>query len=424
MPGDKERTLRALPVIVFLFIFLLPLAATAVPPLDEVSVSMPVHGNLKKPEKPIDVPNPVEVLALREKQRIRDRLSSKSLSAPARAALEGELDSLAKTGTDRVLAILVEFGNDTLTWDVGDTWDPVGKADTSESTETTGDCSKIITASQSFDYSGPVHNEIPRPESEADRSGESIWIPDFSAEWFRSFLFGDGVIFDYKRKDGSSFSRDFSGKSVRDFFEDMSGGRYSIQGDVIGWLKVPHSTFWYGADTCPGKRSITSETNVAHNGAYPHGGDARTLVQHALDAVNSAYPGFDWTKYDQDGDGIIDRLWIVHAGYGEEDGTNLLNRTPYGEGSLWSHSWSLASPYTVDAVNDISAGPYILMPENGGIGVFAHESGHNVGAMDLYAYDGGEASAGFWTTMADDWTGYPIGFQPPALDPYHLDQWG
>ena len=23
--------------------------------------------------------------------------------------------------------------------------------------------------------------------------------------------------------------------------------------------------------------------------------------------------------------------------------------------------------------------------------------------------------------MADDWTGYPIGFQPPALDPYHLD---
>lgn len=26
--------------------------------------------------------------------------------------------------------------------------------------------------------------------------------------------------------------------------------------------------------------------------------------------------------------------------------------------------------------------------------------------------------------MADDWTGYPLGFVPPALDPWHLDNWG
>ena len=26
--------------------------------------------------------------------------------------------------------------------------------------------------------------------------------------------------------------------------------------------------------------------------------------------------------------------------------------------------------------------------------------------------------------QADDWTGYPIGFQPPAVDPWHLDWWG
>jgi hypothetical protein len=64
------------------------------------------------------------------------------------------------------------------------------------------------------------------------------------------------------------------------------------------------------------------------------------------------------------------------------------------------------------------------MPENGGIGVFAHEYGHNLGAMDLYAYDLGDTSAGFWTIMADDWTGYPIGYQPPAPDPMHLDWWG
>ena len=26
--------------------------------------------------------------------------------------------------------------------------------------------------------------------------------------------------------------------------------------------------------------------------------------------------------------------------------------------------------------------------------------------------------------QADDWTGYPIGYQPPAPDPMHLDWWG
>ena len=26
--------------------------------------------------------------------------------------------------------------------------------------------------------------------------------------------------------------------------------------------------------------------------------------------------------------------------------------------------------------------------------------------------------------QADDWTGYPIGFEPPAPDPWHLDNWG
>ena len=63
-----------------------------------------------------------------------------------------------------------------------------------------------------------------------------------------------------------------------------------------------------------------------------------------MDAVNAAYPGFDWAQYDQDGDGIIDRLWIVHAGYGEEDSPILLNRTDYGEAAIWSHSAAVSRP--------------------------------------------------------------------------------
>jgi len=188
---------------------------------------------------------------------------------------------------------------------------------------------------------------------------------------------------------------------------------------VIGWVQVPHSTWYYDADQCPGARSGAT---VQRGGMIPGAGNTRTLVRDALDKVNELYPSFDWKKYDQDGDGVIDRLWIVHSGYGEEDSPTMLNRTDYSEAAVWSHSSSVVPPYPV--APGVAAGPYIVMPENGGIGVFAHEYAHNLGAMDLYAYDQGETSTGFWALQADDWTGYPIGYQPPAPDPMHLDWWG
>ena len=335
----------------------------------------------------------------------------------------------AKSGTDRILVILVEFGgSDTFTFTPGvSTWDPYAKSDYSEATGAGCDCANIVSAHaeltgpKSFTYSGPLHNQIPRPLSAADESGDSIWTTDFSHEWYEAFLFGDGVTFNYDREDSSHVSLDFTGKSVRHYYEDMSGGAYTITGDVVGWIQVPHSTWYYGADCCPG--ALSGGDN--DGSPIPEGGSPRDLVSDALAKVNELYPGFNWQQYDQDGDGIIDRLWIVHAGYGEEESGTTLNRTDYGESAIWSHSSSLTPSYEVDATNHISAGPYIIMPENGGIGVFAHEFGHNLGAIDLYDTDNyAETSAGFWTLMCDDWTGYPIGFMPPAMDPWHLDTWG
>ena len=72
----------------------------------------------------------------------------------------------------------------------------------------------------------------------------------------------------------------------------------------------------------------------------------------------------------------------------------------------------------------VSANAYIMMPENAGIAVLAHEFGHNLGAMDLYTYGDGQTSAGFWTLMSDSWVGFPLGYLPEAMDPMHLDQWG
>ena len=371
--------------------------------------------------QPVDQPNPEDYLRNRRRQQLME------------AGRTAEANALRLTGTDRVLVILVEFaGTDVFTWEAGvSTWDPYGRADQDEAVYDdegnliVGDCSRIITQTTVFTYTGPLHNQIPRPLSPDDPSADSIWTEDFSPEWFEGFMFGQGVVFNYTMQDGTPVFEDFTGQSVADYYQDLSGGRYTITGDVIGWVQVPHSIWWYGADECPGRRSPYNPY-VAFGGAIPGAGSPQTLVKDALDAVNAISDtlswDFDWADYDLDGDGIIDRLWIVHSGYGEEDSTVLLNRTNYGEAALWSHSWHLSPPYEV--APGISVGPYIMMPENGGIAVFAHEYAHSLGAIDLYAYGYGETSAGFWTLMADDWTGYPIGFEPPAMDPWHLDNWG
>ena len=45
-------------------------------------------------------------------------------------------------------------------------------------------------------------------------------------------------------------------------------------------------------------------------------------------------------------------------------------------------------------------GDYTTEPENGGLGVFAHEFGHDLGLPDLYDTAGGDNGTGFWTLMS------------------------
>jgi immune inhibitor A len=378
-------------------------------------------------QKKIDEPNPLDY------QR---NLARAALMRQGDMAAEASALTLA--GTDKVLVILVEFaGLDTFTWTRGtSTWDPLNRGLASEgagitaATSPADRCNNIAATTGNYSYSGPMHNQIPTPQSEADASGVNIWTQDFNPQWFADFMFGNGVKINYQRVDGSVVNESFIGRSVKNYYKDMSNGLYDIEGNVVGWLSLPHSAMWYANNQCPGARSgAPSNVTVGKNGNnIPGAGSTRTMVKDALDAVNAKIaagdlPGFNWKDYDLNGDGVVDRLWIVHAGYGEEDNPTLLNRTNYGEGIPWSHSTG-GSPVLVDPVNNISTGPYIIMPENGGIGVFAHESGHNLGADDLYSYSGGETSVGFWSLMSDDWTGYPIGFQPPSVDPMHLDWWG
>ena len=56
--------------------------------------------------------------------------------------------------------------------------------------------------------------------------------------------------------------------------------------------------------------------------------------------------------------------------------------------------------------SDYWVGKYTIQPENGGVGVFTHEYGHDLGLPDLYDTSGGENGTGFWTLMSSgSWMG-------------------
>ena len=64
---------------------------------------------------------------------------------------------------------------------------------------------------------------------------------------------------------------------------------------------------------------------------------------------------------------------------------------------------------------------YTINPEDGDVGVFCHEFGHDLGLPDQYDYTSatGDASSGFWTVMAGgSWLGrqWGIGTKPAAMN--------
>jgi len=400
----RKIFVRSFAVLTILAIVLgmLPMALLAQPPQPVAEDAV-----LAKPKnvKPKDAPNPIDYKRLEKREQLL--LQGKFAEAAA----------LAKTGSDTLLVILVEFaGSDTATWSPGDIWDPIGYPG-AEDWEDLGDCSGIITETQEFTFTGPLHNQLVKPTSMDHPGYNAMWTEDFSRNFYWEMLFGNGAFSEYTMENDQQVTIDLRGLSMRQYFEEQSKGMYTLDGDVVGWVQVPHSQAYYGADACPGGR--TSGYSSVADGFFPGGGDPRDLASDAVDAIVASDPTFDWAQYDQNADGVLDRVMIVHAGYGEEDSTDLLWESGQGEHAIWSHSWSVY-PYHDIGDTGLQIGPYTMMPENGMVGVFAHEMAHNLGCRDLYAYNPGETSAGFWTLMADDWGGgWPHSAVPPGMDPWH-----
>lgn len=206
--------------------------------------------------------------------------------------------------------------------------------------------------------------------------------------------------------DTSAFSSMLFGESqgsMKAYFEENSYGKFSLTGDTYGWFRsackhgdiVNRDHVWgtaddHGLDTSPDaiNESICS---------FPL--NIWGLVAHT---VNLAADSIEFARYDNDGpdgvpssgddDGFVDALLIVHSGVGAE----IFGGLAIGANHIWSLHSSLDyyGPTAGTSVQGIRIGPFILVPELGQIGVYAHEFCHLLGLPDLYNSETGLSIVG------------------------------
>lgn len=172
--------------------------------------------------------------------------------------------------------------------------------------------------------------------------------------------------------------------SFKDYYLKASYNQLELNVDVFGWYMASAGYINYG------KSSPNYNYNVG------------TLVKRAILAADSA--GVDFSKYDNDSDGYVDGIIIMHAGIGAEE-----QSAPGANNHIWSHRYNL--DYTVGSVplDGVIIDAYGIFPEkryNGGaysqvgIGVISHEFGHLLDLPDLYSTQSKGEGAGNFANMA------------------------
>ena len=172
--------------------------------------------------------------------------------------------------------------------------------------------------------------------------------------------------------------------SVHDYFYDQSYGQFNLTFDVVGPVTLSNNYGYYGT-----------------NGALLDGNDMRPN-EMVVEACHLADKFVDFSDYDWNGDGEVEQVFIVYAGYGESNGA--------ASNTIWPHKHNLE--YTNSGIQKLDGtiiNQYACSCELAGytgktlngIGTACHEFSHCFGLPDFYdvEYNGG-FGMGFWDVMS------------------------
>ena len=159
--------------------------------------------------------------------------------------------------------------------------------------------------------------------------------------------------------------------SVRQYFKDMSNGKFTPQFSLVGPYRMPKPLAFYGKDA-----GSSHDVNI---------------IELIKDACEAAKGQINWKDYDSNDDKIIDLVYVVYAGYAQSMGGNL-------DTDIWPKSSYLLGSVVIDGYtigrygvsNELNAnrtspvkdGQVVKMIN--GIGLFCHEFSHTMGLPDFY----------------------------------------
>ncbi len=226
----------------------------------------------------------------------------------------------------------------------------------------------------------------PRPSNRALRVGEEDHVSYIGSKKGLIILanFNNKKFFDYSEQDDGrvtqmryddianlvGYTNDYGAiGSVHDYYYNQSYGKFDLTFDVVGPVNLNKSYSYYG------------------------GGDdvnAPIMIKECCMAVDSLV---NFADYDWDGDGVVEEVFVLYAGYGEATGGN--------RDTVWPHMWEMESakfyypnldipsPFVLDNVRiNVYACSNELSGSYGttqlGLGVICHEFSHCLGLPDLY----------------------------------------
>ena len=196
--------------------------------------------------------------------------------------------------------------------------------------------------------------------------------------------------------------------SIREFIRKNSYDKMLLEADVFDWTVTDGSEEEYS-------HGVSGLTRDLAPSMYP-------LLQ-VIDAL-----GTDFSKYDQDGDGVIDSLVLLHSGFPAEIGGIDCYTKRAHEERIWAHAVGVFDSDWTSFDNKYRLGGYMVASALRGtcgdqiarIGVMTHEFIHTWGIPDLYD------TSGLWIGKgvgSFDLMSNPYGLNGAQTHPNNMGPW-